>query len=332
MNGPDGKWVGLGLGDVSPEIATFRAFLLRKFQWVRDWPVSLGASQEFDAVLVDVVMELQRRYGLPASGILNYALKVKSGFIKPAQTAKPTLITLQGTGVDMWTGPPADTARAVQDVAYFQPVAYPATPFPMWPSIQQGRAEVVRLLTDVHPAGDIWIAGYSQGAVIASLIYQLDMLPAGGALHHRLGDLKKVVTWGNPCRQRGVANGNLREGIPVPTGRGIMETQYRLKDTPDWWLDFAHGANSRFGRDLYTDTPDDDEGDWEEFICRIVMGNNIMGGVNGALSQVLEWSTRPVAETIAIFKAIVTAGGFFGGGTGPHVNYSIAPAIDYLRN
>ena len=31
------------------------------------------------------------------------------------------------------------------------------------------------------------------------------------------------------------------------------------------------------------------------------------------------------------FKAMLDAGMFFAGGTGPHVNYNIGPAIDYLR-
>jgi hypothetical protein len=215
---------------------------------------------------------------------------------------------------------------------YFQPTGYPAAPFPMWPSIQQGRAEVIRLLNEVHPTGDIYGAGYSQGAVVWSLVYQFDMLPAGAPLHHRLDDLKRVVTWGNPCREQGVANGNRFAGWPVPEGRGIMETQYRLKDTPDWWFDFAHGANSPWGRDLYTDTPDTDEGEWEEAICKIVMGHNIFTGTNSILAQCVESVQRPVAEVYAMFEAIVTAGMFFAvQQTGPHVNYDIGPAIELLR-
>ena len=323
-------YVGLGLGDVDPEVGRVKDFMRRKFA---SYAGDLADTDVFDQQLVDAVMEMQLRYGLPVTGIVNYATKVRMGFIVPPPPPKQgVLLTLQGTGVDMWTGPPADVARAVEDKYYFQPVAYPAAPFPMWPSIEAGRAEAIRLLTEEHPTGDIRIAGYSQGAVIASLMWQQDFLPAGGALHHRLDDLKGVVTWGNPCREKGVANGNRYAGWPIPEGRGIMEQQYRLKDTPDWWLDFAHGANSQWGRDMYTDVADTDEGEWQEAICKIVMGHNIFTGTNGLISQALEVVQRPVAEVYAIIQAIITAGMFFGSGTGPHINYDIRPAIDYLRS
>ena len=59
-------------------------------------------------------------------------------------TGKPVLITAQGTGVDMWTGPPADTARELErrKLCTWQPLGnWPAATFPMWPSITQGVAE-----------------------------------------------------------------------------------------------------------------------------------------------------------------------------------------------
>ena len=322
-----GKWVGYGLGDTGPTVQRLKDFMRRKFA---SYAEHLTHDDVFDQPMVDAVEEMQRRYGLPVTGIINYATQIRMGFITPPPPPKQgVLLTLQGTGVDMWTGPPADTARAVQDKYYFQPTAYPADPFPMWPSIQTGRNEAIRLLTEEHPAGDIRIAAYSQGAVIASLLWQEDILPAGGVLHHRLDDVKQVVTWGNPCREKGVANGNKLAGWPIPEGRGIMSAEHRLKDTPDWWLDFAHGANSQWGRDLYTDVPDDAEGEWETTICSIVMGHYWLESI---INEAIRVTRRPLREIYAGIEALISAGMFFGAGTGPHISYSTQPAIDYLRS
>ena len=62
-----------------------------------------------------------------------------------------------------------------------------------------------------------------------------------------------AVTWGNPCRERGVANGNDYAGWPTDDSGGIGDDL--VVDTPDWWLDFAHTAGSPWGRDIYTATP-----------------------------------------------------------------------------
>ena len=48
------------------------------------------------------------------------------------------------------------------------------------------------------------------------------------------------------------------------------------------------------------------------------------------IAQVAEILARPIVEAIAMVKAIVDAGHFFGSGTAPHVTYNPQPAIDYL--
>ncbi|WP_094360020.1 peptidoglycan-binding domain-containing protein [Mycobacterium marinum] len=321
-----GQWVGYGLGDTGETVAAMKDFLRRKFSYA----AGLAPDDIYDDAMVAVVVEMQARYGLPASGIMNYATQLRCGFVKPRQPTheRGTLFTCQGTGVDMWTGPPADTARAVTDLYFWQPVGnWPAAPFPMGPSIDAGRAEL-NVQIDAHP-GDISMAGYSQGAMVVALTYMRDILPADGRLHHRLPDVKRVVTWGNPCRQQGKANGNKQAGWPIPEGHGVND--WLLTETPDSWLDYAHGANSPWGRDFYTDV----QGDWGEdctAICKFVMGQNIFAGPDSLLAQVIELVQRPIPETIAMFQAIINAGMFFAAQTGPHLNYDIGPAIAYLRS
>ena len=56
-----------------------------------------------------------------------------------------TILTWQGTGADMWTGFPAQTASAAQqanpNVFYWQPVGnWPAATYPMGPSVAAGNS------------------------------------------------------------------------------------------------------------------------------------------------------------------------------------------------
>lgn len=179
------------------------------------------------------------------------------------------VLTACGTGAPWWVGPDADTARAVTRCYDWQPIGYPAAVFPMGASVDAGVAEGLRLLEEAKPPGQEWaILGYSQGAVVATRIYQHLKRTASPFLN----TLTAAVTWGNPCREYGVAHGNARYGWPMPSGRGIAPAAERLVGTPDWWLDFAHPG------DIYTDTPDGpvgspehDIGEDMEMIYRVVM-------------------------------------------------------------
>lgn len=273
-----------------------------------------------------VAREYQRHTGQAVTGVLSQDDLIKLG-------AMPVLLTVQGTGVDMWTGYPAEVARACLDFCLWQPIGnYPADPFPMWASILQGIAELrlqIRAYANRNPGCRIWLAGYSQGAIVVSWVYKHDILAKNGILNDLLRFVGKAVTWGNPMRELGKANGNLRAGWPVPEGQGILHD--RLQGTPDWWLDFAHGANSEWGRDLYTDTEVGARGDDESAICDIVMQQTLLSGPIALAKRVGALITNPIEGIPAAVEAIYDAGMFFGGGTGPHVNYSIEPAVDLLR-
>ena len=71
-------------------------------------------------------------------------------------------------------------------------------------------------------------------------------------------------------------------------------------------------------------------------IWAIIRGTRVFSGPDSILSQVLEamgvkQDAGQLMEIIGIFKAILDAGMFFAKGTGPHLNYSVHPAIEYLR-
>jgi hypothetical protein len=280
-------------------------------------------------------MTAQSRYGLPVTGILDYKLQVKLGWVNvtpPAAWAnrpRGVLFTCQGSlPSTMWDGPPAFTARAVEDLYYFQPVGGPYEAFPMDNSINVEKDELKRQLSRPEFLTlDKSLAGYSQGGTVVSEVFFGDILPDSGDLHYLLPTIKRAVTWGNPSRELGVENGNrwAKWKLLGKNSRGIMEDSRRNHDTPDWWLDFGQP------KDIYTDTPNTDQGEDYTAICKIVMGS-WWGGPDSILSQAIELVQRPLPEIMAMLKAIVGAGAFFGGGIKPHITYPIEPAIAYLRS
>ena len=317
-----GVWVGLGPGDSDPKVRDFKAFLKKKFSWVRQSPLDDGPN--YTEQLAVVVRELQRRYGLPTTGILDYATQVRSGFVN-APKVKPVLLTVCGTGVPWWIGPDADVARAVERKYRWQPIGppYQALAFPMAKSVASGRQELIaqceRWRQDIIAAGCALI-GYSQGAIVISEAWMQDIRPDNGRLAWMRPHLKKAVTFGNPMREQGRAWG---DGLPVPKpdSRGIADVL--MTDTPGWWRDYIHE------KDMYGDVSGE-SGEYKTAIYKLIMGARVLSGPDSLLAQLAELGQAPTVAGIAMMQAILDAGMFFGARTGPHVNYRTQPAIDYL--
>lgn len=326
-----GAWVGLGLGDASPEVARLKDHLRRKFSYAK----KLTFSTHYDLAMVEVVTEMQSRYEaagqLPADkyipGVVNVETKYVCGFLpRPAKLdERPVLFTVCGTGVPWWVGPDADTAKAVEDVYRWQPIGYRAAPFPMAPSAREGRAELVTQIERHRPQierGGAAMIGYSQGAIVTSECWMFDINPQGGRLHWLKPYLRKAVTFGNPMRQQGSVWADPGGASASVTSYGIADQL--MTDTPDWWRDYAHKG------DLYTDV-EGQSGEYKTAIYKVVMGAKIMQGPDSLLSQILELTQAPVREMTAMFGAILDAGMFFAAKTGPHINYAPSAAIGYLR-
>lgn len=318
----------------SPTVHEAKRVLKVKFSYAK----GLDDSDLFTEDMRAVLMEFQRRknavnhLSLRTDGVLDWSTQVALGVVNPNPPAekpkKGVILTVQGTFVDMWTGYPADTARAVQDLFYWQPIGnYDAQAFPMKPSYDQGIEELV-LQCRKHAGKPKILAGYSQGAVVTSRVMKHEVLNPSGRLHDLKDEFVGGVTWGNPDREFGVANGNAFAGWPIPEGRGI--TDDRLDGTPSWWLDFAHGSNSQWKRDLYTDAPNDAAGLDMTMIWHLVE-NVTISSLSGLVVKLLEVVQKPMEEIVPMFRAVLYAGAFFFAGTGPHVNYDIDPAVRYLR-
>ncbi|OBF14378.1 hypothetical protein [Mycolicibacterium conceptionense] len=334
-----GDYVGLGLGDSSDEVRKIKAFMRRKFSYA----ASLADTELYDEAMTAVVAEMQTRYnmagqlasGLYISGVINAETKYVMGYLKrPVVDNRPLLITVCGTGVPWWVGPDADTARALESDYFWQPVGYPAAPFPMGKSItaaidechvQFNRTDIGFQHRERIETHGLALAGYSQGAVAISELWENHIKPEGGTLHWAKPYLTKAVTWGNPNREKGKVYPDFG-GSPMAslTSQGVSSTG--MRDTPDWWRNYAHTG------DLYACAEPGDAQQDKNAIWAIVRDLNVFTGPDSLLAQVIELAEMPIPRTIAAFKALIDAGMFFAKQTGPHVDYNPQPAIDYLRN
>lgn len=275
-----------------------------------------------------VQREYERRTGQAQDGKVSEDDLIRLGVV-------PILFTVHGTGMADPFGPgyPADLARACLDVVKWQPIGnYPARPFPMWNSVLQGAAELkfqIRQYANRYPGCRIILCGYSQGAIVTALVHELYIAAENGELRDLRGRVMLGVTWGPPMREKGVANGNKFAGWHISDGRGILKG--RMKNTPDYWLDFVHCMGSPEGQDIYGDVPDDATGENETAICDFIMSETWYSGVLAIAERIFSTILNPFEEGDDLVKAVLQAGMFFGGGLKPHNIYDIGPAISAVR-
>lgn len=249
---------------------------------------------------------------------------------------QPLLLTLNGTGVPDPFGPgfsadlgralgvinpwqaianKLDGLRAPESAVMWQPIGYAAAVFPMGPSVEEGRAELVRQIA-MRPVGTpLFLSGYSQGAIAVARTWALDILATTGQLHNRLPDVRGVIQFGDPTRCPGVANGNVVAGFPLPkklegftTGGIAGPGCLRPSQTPDFYLSCV------MPNELYSNAPIGDNpwtaeshvGDVETNIYEIVLQPTFKDIVEIAKALFM-----PIATVEALYNAIT----FFAAGT-----------------
>jgi len=214
-------WRGWEIGMAGDQVRLIQSFLIRKYQWVRDKYPNLEATGFFDQDTQDALRDFQLRVGIFATGIADWKTQKRLGLfdIPPKKT---TVLTIPGTWAGWNDGPPAWVAWGLDKNRYYQQgVGYPAmgflTPNPhisYEESRDAGVEETVRLI-NLMPAGSpIVLIGYSQGADVA-ITASREFLD-GGRLADRREDLKRIITFGSPCRPAGptlVGNNPPGEGI-----------------------------------------------------------------------------------------------------------------------
>lgn len=272
---------------------------------------------------------------------------------------KPLFISVNGTGVPHPLGPgfPADIGRVLSNpwndiLAQFwgpefanryewQPIGYRADVFPMRGSVQNsGRPEVVRQIQRRPKGTPLVLCGYSQGALVTNYVWRDDILNPRGVLHDRLDDVKAIITYGDPMRCPGIANGNLYAGQALPekvsghTTGGIAGADCLTPaETPEFFLSFANDG------DLYACAPVGDDpwsaptkvGAYQTLIYEMVMDFNGADFISLA-KAVAKILAEPLAYIIPLVQAIW--GGLAFAVQGPrasHWTYDIRPAVAYLQ-
>lgn len=220
-------WRGWEMGMAGDQVRIIQNQLIRKYQWVRDKYPNLQANGYFDKDTQDALRDFQLRVGMFASGIADWKTQQRLGlFDVPAK--KTTVFTIPGTWAGWNDGPPAWTAWGLDKNRFYQQgVGYPAmgflTPDPnisYEESRNAGVDETVRLIKLMPVDAPIVLIGYSQGADVAVTAAR-KFLP-GGELADRRNQLKRIITFGSPCRAPGptlVGNNPPGEGIsgtPTP--------------------------------------------------------------------------------------------------------------------
>lgn len=213
-------YVGLGEGDVSPEIRKIKAFMRAKF---RSYAGHLADTELFDLQMVDAVKEMQHRYQIPVTGWIAYGDKVRMGYLNAAPVVPPYVgYAVPGTWGQWNIGPHCMAVNRFPERVQVQGVGYNTSAFinpdprhSYVEAVQEGTAELLRL--SLPESRKKIISGYSMGAeVVARFLAQWP--------EDRRDEIVGVITFGSPCRPPGATKLG-----PNPGGAGISGFY-----TPEW--------------------------------------------------------------------------------------------------
>lgn len=349
MHDASGAWIGWGLGDDSPTVQKLKELLKAKFSYAS----ALDDSTLFDGALEDVVKEVQSRYGLQATGVIDYDLQVKMGFIKPAPPApvvKPIVFTVEGHTSPWNVGPVASTGQQMETegLARWQPVGYNNNPIPF--DNASGTTELARLLGlgvlddgNPFPLGTPWVlCGYSQGMIVVTDFIENFLQP--GQVHApRAKDLLGVLAYGNPCRSTGSV-APWSEAQAGPAANHGIDPKVRLDENkislPVPLMDVYRKG------DLFADCEPTEEGDIKGAIYQAVARSDLFSNpysIVGQIMQMFSLDPTPGAANhglvdvdpsylMAIIQAIISGIQFLGDNPNPHyAPYDTSGGINWVR-
>lgn len=284
--------------------------------------------------MLDVRQRLRGRLWRPAGGV--FAVE---GTVYPGAPNPPNPLLSNGEGE--WSGFASGVVGGLCNVAdglwWSQCIGYEALTIPMWPSVQQGRANLVAAIdafaTWYHTVFGVYppivLIGYSQGSMVTDQVWVLDILSPTGVLHYLLPYVYRSYQFGHIFRSPGIAWGNALAGLPqsikvdgVESGGigavldlTVAQTNYQAPDGNPVVVSCAnHG-------DIYTAAPTGlnpwtaiaKPGRTGQLFFKIVMQPTFADIVEAAL----------VLETpIASIEEGINAGTFFAqGSNSPHYQY-----------
>jgi hypothetical protein len=352
-----GVYAGLGLGDRSPVIVQLKALLKRKFKPARD---SLDDGDLFTPALDTEVRRVQDVYtregvtrhpGVPRylPGVVNLEFKYDVGLLKRPPKALPIIFTVEGHMSNMFVGPCAQTAGALeqQGVCHWKPVGdwdTTAIPFknntgvealyrqlsanwvegpPVNPDFPDG-PKVMWWFGPEVPWGGV---AFSQGAMIFCEFMWKYVLPPNAPLHYRLATFKRGLMFGNPRRAKDAVC-SWAQSPPSPGTHGIMDKLFdaNKEGVGDRWAENANDS------DMFAEVGDDEMSQNQTAIARIICEGSFTGGPTSIWARVMKVFGNPLGGTFNIVKSIYDAIMFLAARPNPHYSTFATPGdIDWMR-
>ncbi|WP_313675231.1 peptidoglycan-binding domain-containing protein [Mycolicibacterium sp.] len=321
------------LGSTGPEIEYWHAWFQRMYRAYA--PEKDAYFSDEDAV---AVKEMQRRLKMPETGVFDAATAERTHYVPPAPGLQPIMFTVEGHKSDMFRGPVADTAAALESegLCHHQPIGYNNGCIPF--DNASGVKELARLVGAPFmdnlvpfPQGTPWaLAGFSQGGIVVSDFY-FDYLAPGKPLDWRTPDLKAVLTYGNPCRQTDSIATWARSLITTPGTHGLDPKRRfgtsEFPKKPDYWVDVYREG------DIFAENADDKASLMKAAVYQAVARGDGFSNAYSLAAQLSRLFDQPVETVLGIILACVSGLAFAGDQRNPHyMPYDIRGGIDWMRD
>jgi len=318
------------LGASGPEIEYWQAWFLRMYRAYA--PVKDGVYGEGDVAAVN---EMQRRLGLPQTGIFDETTASAAGYTAPPPNLLPIMFTVEGHTSNMFAGPVADTATQLESegLCHHQPIGYNNGALPF--DNDSGIHELARLVGATtmdngvpFPQGTPWSMGiYSQGAIVGSYFF-FRFLQPGQPLAWRTPDLKGVLTYANPCRQTDSIAPWARPLVRATGTHGLDPNQRfglpGFPTKPDNWVDVYREG------DIFAENGDDQASAAKAAVYEAVM--NDWTGTASLAGQIVATFHAPLLEVIAVIEAIISGAVFVASNPNPHyAAFDLDGGKDWMR-
>jgi hypothetical protein len=351
VNDVNGRWIGLGVGDVDDPhtvrtapnwdaITLLTGKLHDKYQWARD----LGVVQQpnYDTTVAAAVEQFCQRTSLSiirdpqGRAVANLGVRSRLGSYPPPSPVLPIMFTVEGHMSNMFAGPVADTATQLEaeGLCRHQPIGYNNSALPF--DNNSGVKELVRLVGATvldngvpFPAGTPWSLGiFSQGSIVGSYFY-FNYLQPGQSLAWRVPDLKGVLAYGNPCRQTDSIAPWAQSWITKSGTHGLDPYQRfglpGLPSKPANWMDVYREG------DIFAENGDDKASQIKSAVYEAVM-NDFFSNPASIAAQVGDLFETPMTEVIGIVMAIISGIVFLGDNPSPHYSpYDISGGVAWMR-
>lgn len=327
----------LQLGSHGPLVSRWTDVMLRRFS---GYAKGLdGKPLRNDGYFGLDEQAVQREYQVRTKQAPNVALAtgvVSDHDLAALGLTMPVIFTVEGHLSNMWLGPCADGARAlqIQEVCYWQPVWYD------WQKLPFNNASGVQSLNTLlsadrlpdgtpFPSGTNWgIWSFSQGAMVACDFMEQLVLPENAPLHYRLRDFKRGLAKGNPRRE---LNANA-SWVSRPAKRGtsgiMVHDQFVTTGTviADRWRESGHTG------DMFAENTDDATGWDKEAIAKIITENSWFGSDAAIFGRLVRLYGNPVGEAIPALMALISAIKFAVSNPNPHYTTVLEPGdLDWMR-